>query len=273
MRAPVLLDAARVRACAGLLDVSQTYGFAPLSIFCTPGAVRGAASSNISVIQWWRDLANEGQNAAKAAALVGEAARFLGIARNATPTQQSSTVVKALKKLGEIRAKLDVLKTQINKRDARGRTIITPSEFSRMSRDWHVQMSVIAKGIEVPQQQGAASFGVAPAVIVGIAASVAVMTVAICYVLNQRELVRQEEVLNRRIEMIPEPERAQVIQATAQATGENPLAAAKGGGPPAGELAELLKGATGLLIAGAAIYVGVAYVLPATKKILEAQKA
>ena len=260
-------------ACAGLLDVSQVYGFAPLAVFCTPGAVRGSTSENVSVIQWWRNLSDEGQNAQKAAALVGKAARFVGLAGKATTSEQSATVVKTLASLKRIRSKLDVLKTQINKKDASGRTIITGAQFSRMSRDWHVQMSVIAKGIEVPQQKSPVGFGeIATATIIGISASVALIVVAICYLLNQKEITAQEEVINARIAMIPEAERAQVLKETAATTGQNPLLRPPGD-KPTEDIADLLKGATGLLVAGAAVYVGVIFVVPMLTQAIAAKKA
>ncbi len=260
-------------ACAGLLDVSQVYGFAPLAVFCTPGAVRRSTSENVSVIQWWRNLSDEGQNAQKAAALVGKAARVVGLAGKATTSEQSATVVKTLTSLKRIRSKLDVLKTQINKKDASGRTIITGPQFSRMSRDWHVQMSVIAKTLEVPQQKGSASFGeIATATIVGITASVLLLGVAICYVLNQKEITAQEAVINARIAMIPEAERARVLTETAATTGQNPLLRPPSDRPTE-DIADLLKGATGLLVAGAAVYVGVVYVAPLLTQVIAAKKA
>lgn len=261
-------------ACAGLLDVSKEYGFAPLAVFCTPGAVRGAKSDNVSVIQWWRDVSGEGQNAQKAADLLGRAAQFVGLAGKATPSEQSATVVKTLASLKRIRSKLDVLKTQINKKDSRGRTIITSTAFSRMSRDWHVQMSVIAKGIEVPQQKSPVGFGLEPATatIVGIGASVALIVVAICYLLNQKEITRQEAVINARIALIPEADRAQVLIETAATTGQNPLVRPPGD-RPSEDIADLLKGATGLIVAGAAVYVGVVFVVPMLTQVIAAKKS
>ena len=266
---------------------SSKYGFSPLAVFCTQGAVGQLESENasrgarglptLSLMQWWRTLSDSGVNLAKAQALVDKASRFLPASRSATPTEQSDTVVTSLTQLARIRAKLDLLKPQINKVGKDGKVIISPQEFSSMSRDWHIQMSVIAKGLTVEGQttgDSVSGFGALPvAAIIGIAAGVSVVAIAVCYYLSQRELTARERDVTRRLEMVPEAERAELIRDTAQATGDSPLTPTTGPTFEAKGIGEAAKGFSGLLITGAVIYVGVVYGLPALNQYMEAKKA
>ena len=278
---------------------SAKYGFSPLAVYCTQGAVKDLLVTNegregrglpkISLLQWWRDLSSSGGNLAKAQALVAKAASFLPKAESASPTEQSDKVVTALGQLTRIRAKLDLLKPQINKVGKDGKVIISAKEFSAMSNEWHIQMSVIAKGLTVEGQPnlmvsdffrgsviktGGSAFGeLATASIVGIAAAVSVVAIAVCYYLSQRQLTARELDVTRRLEMVPAAQRAELIRDTALATGDNPLTPTTGPTFEAKGVGDAAKGITGLIVTGAVLYMGVVYGLPMLNKYMKAKEA